>query len=82
LTRLREISFRKGKIHKGTRGDACLVKWDVVCRPKDLGGLGIHNLKCFGRALKQRWLWYQWKVWLSHVMSMRFPYSKPPLQSN
>jgi hypothetical protein len=29
------------------RGGACLVKCDVVCRPKEHGGLGIHNLKCF-----------------------------------
>jgi hypothetical protein len=32
----------------------------MVCRPKELGGLGIHDLTCFGRALWQRWCWFQW----------------------
>jgi hypothetical protein len=32
----------------------------MVCRPKELGGLGIHDLSCFGRALRQRWCWYHW----------------------
>jgi hypothetical protein len=26
-----------------------------------LGGLDIHDLKRFGRALRLRWCWYQWK---------------------
>jgi hypothetical protein len=39
---------------------ACLVKWEIACRPKELGGLRIHNLKRFGRALRQRWFWYYW----------------------
>jgi hypothetical protein len=28
--------------------------------PKEHGGIGIHNLKYFGRALRQRWFWYYW----------------------
>jgi hypothetical protein len=31
-----------------------------ACRPKELGGLGFHDLKHFEWALRQRWLWYQW----------------------
>jgi hypothetical protein len=42
----------KGKKVRAIRV-ACLVKWDTACRPKDLEGLGIHDLKCFGRALRQ-----------------------------
>jgi hypothetical protein len=34
------------------------VKWRMVCKPKDLGGLGIHDLSHFGRALRERWFWY------------------------
>lgn len=29
-------------------------------QPKDLGGLGITDLDKFGRALRLRWLWYEW----------------------
>jgi hypothetical protein len=34
------------------------VKWGMVCRPKELGGLGIIDLNHFGRC--QRWFWYHW----------------------
>ena len=30
---------------------------DSVCRPRDLGGLGIYNLVILGWALQIRWLW-------------------------
>jgi mannosylglycoprotein endo-beta-mannosidase len=29
-------------------GGHCRVQWDIVCRPKQLGGLGVHDLKKFG----------------------------------
>jgi hypothetical protein len=41
------------------RGHA-LVNWKTVCRPKDLGGLGIPDLDRSGHALRLRWLWLQW----------------------
>ena len=28
-----------------------LTKWSVVCRPKDQGGLGVHDLEVKNRAL-------------------------------
>ena len=33
-----------------------LVKWNVVCRPKDQGGLGIHDLETKNTALLGKWL--------------------------
>jgi hypothetical protein len=45
---------------EGNKGGMCLVKWDIVCRPKELGDLDIHDLFRFGRALRQRWCWYHW----------------------
>jgi hypothetical protein len=37
------------------------IQVGYYCRPNDLGGSGIHDLKQFGRTLRQRWFWYQWK---------------------
>ena len=33
-----------------------LAKWSVVCRPKDQGGLGVHDLEVKNRALLGKWL--------------------------
>jgi hypothetical protein len=33
-----------------------LAKWSVVCRPKDQGGLGIHDLEIKNRSLLGKWL--------------------------
>jgi hypothetical protein len=33
-----------------------LAKWNVVCRPKDQGGLGIHDLEAKNTALLGKWL--------------------------
>lgn len=43
-------------------GGCCLVSWDKVVRPLDLGGLGIYNLQLMGWALQMRWQWLQ-KTW-------------------
>jgi hypothetical protein len=37
----------------------CMVAWETCCRPTELGGLGISNLKLVGYALQTRWLWLQ-----------------------
>jgi hypothetical protein len=31
--------------------------WFGIQRPRDLGGLGVLDLKLFDIALRQRWLW-------------------------
>jgi hypothetical protein len=36
-----------------------MVAWDTVCRPTDLGGLGIPDLRLTSIALQARWLWLQ-----------------------
>ncbi|WVZ64360.1 LOW QUALITY PROTEIN: hypothetical protein U9M48_013890 [Paspalum notatum var. saurae] len=54
--------LRRGFLWKGrekANGGNCLVSWDRVQRPLELGGLGIHNLEVLGWALRIRWLWSQ-----------------------
>lgn len=38
-------------------GGHCMLAWPRVCRPMELGGLGILNLQLFGYALRLHWLW-------------------------
>jgi hypothetical protein len=45
------------KGRKNAHGGHCLVAWDKVCMPKELGGLGIPNLRKMNLALRARWLW-------------------------
>jgi hypothetical protein len=33
-----------------------LANWSVVCRPKDQGGLGIHDLEVKNTSLLEKWL--------------------------
>jgi len=35
----------------------CKVAWETVCRPTELGGLGVIDLRRAGFALRVRWLW-------------------------
>lgn len=49
-------------------GGKCKVAWTKVARPVKIGRLGVRNLELFARALRLRWLWYEWtapdKPWI------------------
>ncbi|KAM0860928.1 hypothetical protein ACQ4PT_046225 [Festuca glaucescens] len=54
--------LRRGFLWAGkedARGGSCAVAWHLVCQPKSLGGLGLHNLRWLNVALRTRWLWLQ-----------------------
>lgn len=38
-------------------GGVCAVAWEKVCRPKQLGGLGLCNLNILNDPMRMRWLW-------------------------
>ncbi|KAK1296362.1 hypothetical protein QJS10_CPB15g00774 [Acorus calamus] len=35
----------------------CMVKWNYICTPKALGGLGVLELQRMNKALLSKWLW-------------------------
>jgi hypothetical protein len=37
-------------------GAKCLVTWDLVCRPKEEGGLGVHDLRIQNKCLQMKLL--------------------------
>lgn len=39
----------------------CRVAWNLLCRPKVLGGLGVMDFAKFGVALRLRWMWLAWQ---------------------
>jgi hypothetical protein len=55
IDKIRQGFLWKGR--KDVKGVHCLVAWDKVTRPLDLGGLGIANLIYKSWALQAKWLW-------------------------
>jgi hypothetical protein len=41
-------------------GGKYCVAWPTVCRPTELGGLGVIDLRFFGYVLRLRWEWLSW----------------------
>jgi hypothetical protein len=54
--------IRRGFLWQGkekANGGCCLVAWEKIMRPLDLGGLGIPNLEVMAWALQIRWQWFK-----------------------
>ena len=54
-----------------------MVRWDLVCRPKDLGGLGITNTRILNIALMCKWIWKLSQgaidLWVDMLRNKYFP---------
>ncbi len=59
MDKIRRGFFWRGKVL--TNGFHCLVNWEHVCRPKDLGGLGIRKLKEMNSSLLMKSFWSFYK---------------------
>jgi hypothetical protein len=57
MTRLQRGFLWKGR--KDVKGGHCLLAWPKVTHPKELGGLGIHDVRMMGWALRACWSWLQ-----------------------
>jgi hypothetical protein len=55
IDKIRRSFLWKGK--RETRGGNCLITWDKIVIPIDLGGLGVPDLLTMSWALQLRWLW-------------------------
>ena len=47
-------------VDESSPGGKCLVSWKQVCRPRELGGLGVHDLQRHGAVLRACWYWNSW----------------------
>lgn len=59
-----------------------MVKWDLICRPKSMGGLGIINTLVMNKCLMIKWWWKimfleERPTWLSLLKAKYFPSSSP-----
>ena len=65
---------------EGNKHKYHLIAWEKVCRPKDLGGLGILDLDFMNTALLSKWLWklfneetlWQRLLWDKYVKNSTF----------
>jgi hypothetical protein len=55
IDKIRRAFLWRGQ--KEANGGHCLIAWPKVCRSRELGGLGIADLKALSIALKARWPW-------------------------
>jgi hypothetical protein len=61
IDRIRWGFLWRGETPDKVYGGHSLINWPTTCLPKNKGGLGILELERFSRALRLRWLWFQWK---------------------
>jgi hypothetical protein len=55
---MRKRFFWKGASHQGASHQGAFLqplKWDSICKPKKIGGMGVRSLKEFNDALLLKW---------------------------
>ncbi|KAL0392552.1 UNVERIFIED_CONTAM: putative ribonuclease H protein [Sesamum radiatum] len=63
--------------NKGSTGRGCAkVAWDQICRPKEEGGLGFHNILVINKALMLKHLWKivqndRHSIWVDWILHHR-----------
>jgi hypothetical protein len=50
-------NFLWAGVDKGTNRHIALMRWSIICTPKQFGGLGLLNLKYMNQALLLKWWW-------------------------
>lgn len=59
---------------KTSHGISSLVKWEEVCKPRQMGGLGILDLRVFNTALLAKWWWQlikePYRPWASLILNL------------
>jgi hypothetical protein len=60
IDKIRRTFLWRGR--KEAKGGHCLIAWPKVCLSRELGGLGIADLKALSIALKARWSWLKRSV--------------------
>ena len=61
IDRMRRSFFWRGETPDKVYGGHSIINWPTTSWLKENGGLGILDLEQFARALRLRWLWFQWK---------------------
>lgn len=54
-------------------GRKCKINWDLVCKPKQYGALGLLNLDKYSNDLRLRWLWLEWVDTSKHWIGLGTP---------
>lgn len=85
IDKIRRGFFWRGK--KLNNGFRCLVKWEHICRPKRVGGIGIRrNLHAANAALLMKCLWnfynFQNLPWVELLMQKHYKRRTPDLATS
>ena len=51
------VHDRKSRALQNAKGGHCLVRWNMVCSPKEYGGLGVKNLRLLNNTMMIKWKW-------------------------
>jgi hypothetical protein len=75
--------YRKRMLWQGGKNkNPHLVNWDIVCLPKDQGGLEILDLRCMNLCILAKWWWGLGNMESLWQKIVRFKYIKGRLKGN